>query len=75
VKKPKGQPDIYLKAADKLGLCAEECAVFEDILQGIAGAKAGNFKAIGVYDPASAAQAQEIRALSDHYIESYRELL
>lgn len=39
VKRGKGFPDIYEKAAEKLSLPPETCVVYEDILTGIRGAK------------------------------------
>ncbi len=37
--RPKPLPDIYLKAAERLGLSAEECIVYEDSTMGIASGK------------------------------------
>lgn len=40
VKKGKPAPDIFLYAADKLGVAAQDCLVIEDGIHGIHGAKA-----------------------------------
>ena len=56
----KGFPDIYYLAAEKIGLFPENCAVFEDILKGIEGAKIGGFLAIGVEDLHSAFEKEFI---------------
>lgn len=48
--RPKSFPDIYLKAAEKLGVTHSECIVFEDALTAIKAAKAGDFKVSGVQD-------------------------
>ncbi|MBR6044724.1 MAG: HAD family phosphatase [Ruminococcus sp.] len=45
VSRGKGYPDVYELAAQRLGLEAGECIVFEDIIEGIQGAKAGGFTA------------------------------
>ncbi len=74
VSRGKGNPDIYLRAAEKLGVAPADCVVFEDILPGIRGASAGNFYTVGVYDE-GAANPDLIRALSDRYIASFAELL
>ncbi len=71
----KGFPDIYLLSAEKLGVAPEDCAVFEDILDGIQGAKAANMYTVGVYDAYAVQQTQAIQALADQYIKSFRELL
>ena len=71
----KTEPDIYLLAAERMGLKAEECIVFEDIIEGVRGAKKGNFTVCGVYDKSSAHDEDEIRDVADYYIKSFKELL
>ena len=46
VKRGKGYPDVYEFACENIGQKASECAVFEDIIEGIRGAKAGGFTAV-----------------------------
>lgn len=75
VKHSKGFPDIYLLAAERLGVKAEDCVVFEDILPGIQGAKLGNMTTVGVFDEGVSHQEEEIRKEADYYIKSYKELL
>lgn len=41
-------PDVYLLAAARLGLPPAECAVFEDILQGVRSAKKAGFYTVAV---------------------------
>lgn len=65
VNRPKSFPDIYLKAAQKLGVQPYECIVFEDALTAIKAAKSGNFKVCGVQDDCSKYDEQEIRNYSD----------
>lgn len=48
VKKSKPAPDIFLKAAEKLGLKPKECVVFEDSPNGIQAAKAGKIPCIAL---------------------------
>ena len=71
----KGFPDIYLKAAGDMGLQAGECAVYEDIIEGIRGAKTGGFLTVGVYEPRYKGSAEEMKRESDLYIRSFWELL
>ena len=75
VNRGKGFPDIYCKAAEKLGLFPKQCMVFEDILTGIQGANAGGFFTIGVAEPSSAYEWEAIMQQADHYIYSFQELL
>jgi beta-phosphoglucomutase len=44
----KPHPEIFLKAADSLGLKVAECVVFEDALAGVQAAKAGGFLCVGI---------------------------
>lgn len=71
----KTEPDIYLLAAERIGLTAKDCIVFEDIIEGIRGAKKGDFTVCGVYDKSSAKDECEIRNVADYYIKSFDELI
>lgn len=75
VERGKGFPDIYIKAAGKLGCSPQECLVFEDIHQGILGAKAGGFCTVGVFDKKSADSWAEIQQDSDHAVRGFGQLL
>lgn len=44
----KPAPDVFLMAADRIGVAPENCVVFEDALVGIAAAKAAGMKCIAV---------------------------
>jgi HAD superfamily hydrolase (TIGR01509 family) len=46
----KPHPDIYLHAADKLGLAADACVVIEDSLSGVAAAKAAKMRVVAIPD-------------------------
>ncbi len=49
--------------------------MFEDILAGVRGAKAGGFYTVAVYDPHSAADRPLLEREADRYIEGFYELL
>lgn len=51
VTKAKPDPEIFLTVAGALKSKPQECVVFEDAQAGIAAARAGNMKSIGVGDP------------------------
>ena len=74
VKRGKGFPDIYLKAAQSVGKDADSCVVFEDIFEGIKGAKDGGFYTVGVYDKQSANDKEKIKTICDRYITDFSEL-
>lgn len=71
----KGFPDIYERAAERIGVSPERCLVFEDIPVAVRGAKAGGFIVCGVYDAINEAGQAELQSLSDLYIRSFEELL
>ena len=75
VPRGKGFPDIYLEAAKRIQVPPQQCAVFEDITQGIQGAKAADCLAVAVYDPANQSQWPQTKALADLSIRSFEELL
>src|SRR6266446_9648204 len=46
----KPHPEIYLRAAEKLGIAADACLVIEDALSGIAAAKAAKMRVAAIPD-------------------------
>ena len=75
VSRGKGFPDIYLLAAQRLGVEPSECAVFEDILTGIRGAKKGGFQTVGIFDALSENDWPQICEESTLAVRSWQELL
>mgnify|MGYP001312234965 CR=1 FL=1 len=48
VKEKKPSPEIYLKAAERIGIAPERCIVVEDAVNGIKSAQAAGMKSIGI---------------------------
>jgi HAD superfamily hydrolase (TIGR01509 family) len=71
VRRGKGFPDIYLLAAERLKIAPAACVVFEDILLGILGAKAGGFMTCGVYDKSSAHEWDKIKEAADWTVKGF----
>lgn len=69
VKRGKGFPDVYELAAEKLGLEARDCVVYEDIVEGIKGAKAGGFFAVACLNDHYSHDWDEMRDLADEIVE------
>ncbi|MBR5485305.1 MAG: HAD family phosphatase [Oscillospiraceae bacterium] len=67
-------PDIYLRAAEKLGVKPENCLVFEDTLLCLTTAHNAGFPTVGVYDSAAAAYEEDIKKLADIFVHSFEEL-
>ncbi|MBC7961188.1 MAG: HAD family hydrolase, partial [Vallitaleaceae bacterium] len=75
VEKGKPHPDIYLKVAADLGVKPENCLVFEDVPMGIMAGKNAGMKVCAVYDDFSKHVVEEIKTLSDYFINSFDELM
>lgn len=69
----KDRPDIYFKAAEKLGTAPMETLVFEDALYAAKTAKAAGFCTVGVYDEASRDAQPKLRGICDYYIRNFRD--
>ncbi len=74
-KRGKGFPDVYLLAAEKLGVKPCDCVVFEDIIPGIKAAKMGGMKAVAFLNPYTTAEWEELESLSDLSFKAYKELM
>lgn len=68
VQRSKPHPEVFLKAAERLGLAPSECLVVEDGHSGIDAAKAGGFIAVAIGDAKS-------HKMADHKIGGIGELL
>lgn len=72
VEKSKPAPDIFLKAAEKLGLKPEECIVFEDAVNGVQGAKNAGMRCIALKTTTDPEKL--LGAGADHLITDFNEL-
>lgn len=75
VSRGKEHPDIYVLAAEKLGLPTEKCAVFEDQLSCIRAARRGGFAAAACLYSAFPDDIGALRSESDLSFSDYSELL
>lgn len=71
----KSDPQIYISAAERMGVSPSEVLFLDDNLNANKTASAAGMTVCGVFDPSSAEYADEIKAVADYYIESFRELL
>lgn len=66
ITRSKPDPEVFLKAANKLGLPPEECLVVEDANAGIEAAVAGGFRCAGIGSAAEDSRTDyPLRSLSD----------
>lgn len=68
VERGKEFPDVYIRAADKLGAMPEKCVVFEDIIPALRGAKMGGFTTIGVKEDKWKYDEEDFLACCDYAI-------
>lgn len=74
VAKGKPAPDVYLSAAEALGVKPEECLVFEDVPMGVlAGLNAG-MQVCAIEDKFAEKRRNEVRSLAHYYIRDYDEI-
>ncbi len=71
----KADPQIYVRAAEKLGKRVEEVLFLDDNLGADQTAKQAGMKVCGVYDDSSKEYKEQIAAVADHYIHDFSELL
>lgn len=71
----KADPQIYVKAAEQIGKPIDEILFLDDNLSADQSAKKSGIKVCGVFDPSSEEYTEDIRAVADHYIYDFSELL
>lgn len=71
----KADPEIYRKAAEKLGVAVGEVLFLDDNYNADLTAKKAGMQVCGVYDESSAEYVEEIRSICDNFIYNFSELL
>jgi HAD superfamily hydrolase (TIGR01509 family) len=71
----KHKPDIFIKAAERLGLEAGDCVVIEDALHAIKSAKLGGFYTVGVYEKCFESEQETIKNYADQYVCNLSEVI
>ena len=70
----KSDPEIYRMAAEKMGTTVEKVLFLDDNYNADKTAKSAGMKVCGVYDDSSAEYTEEIKGVSDFYINDFIEL-
>ena len=68
VKNPKPAPDVFLKAAEELGVKPSECIVIEDSSNGAKAAKAAGMACVGFLNPSS---GEQDLSMADYLFEDF----
>ncbi|MEE1043017.1 MAG: HAD family hydrolase [Clostridia bacterium] len=71
----KADPEIYVSAAKKIGKSVDEILFLDDNYNADRTAKSAGMKVCGVYDSSSEEYVDEIKQVSDYYINDFSELL
>lgn len=71
----KSDPDIYRRAAEKIGRPVEEIIFLDDNYNADKTAREAGMQVWGVYDDTSAEYEAEIRSVTQRYIRDFREIL
>ena len=71
----KADPKIYTEAAKRIGQPVENILFLDDNYNADKTAKAAGMKVCGVFDESSAEYVDDIKAVADHYIYDFSELL
>ena len=71
----KADPEIYVRAAEKMGTTVENVLFLDDNLDADATAKAAGMQVCGVYDESSKDYVEQMKATADYYIYDFEELL
>lgn len=71
----KADPEIYIKAAEKIGQPVENILFLDDNYNADKTAKSAGMKVCGVFDESSAEYVDDIKNIADHYIYDFARLL
>lgn len=71
----KPAPDVYLYAADTLGVEPKDCLVFEDLPKGIQAGHRAGMEVCAIEDAYSAHQRQKKMDMADYFIDEFDEAL
>lgn len=71
----KADPDIYRRAAEKIGARVEKVLFLDDNIHADTVAKSAGMQVCGVYDASSGDYVEQMKAATDFYIYDFQELL
>ncbi len=71
----KANPEIYKMAAERMGKSVEDVIFLDDNLGALKTAKEAGMRIFGVYDKSSDEYTEDIKAISERYIEDFTQLI
>ena len=70
----KHDPKVFLMAAEKLNLPAENCVVFEDSITAIRSANAAGFTTVAIYEASNLHEQADLKAEANYYAKDFQSL-
>ncbi len=67
----KANPEIYLRAAERLSVTPKDIAFFDDSIHSLTAAKKAGLYTVGIYDEVARAFTEDIKATANVYHESF----
>lgn len=67
----KHDPKVFLTAAEKLGLPANACVVFEDSLTAVRSANAAGFYTVAIYEASNTREQEALQTEANRYIHDF----
>ncbi len=67
----KSEPDVFLLAAERMGVDPKDIFVFEDVSHSMVGAKKAGMRVIGIKDKYSATREEDVEDLCELFIEDF----
>lgn len=72
---PKSNPEIYLKAVERLGVKISDVCYFDDNIKAVETAVQAGVFTVGVYDKSSEALSETIKSVANEYITAFSDLI
>lgn len=71
----KNSPEVFLLAAQRVGVTPDKCIVFEDTVQAAESAKKAGMAVCGVYDDRNRDIQERLKAVCDYYVMGFHEIM
>lgn len=69
--KSKSEPDVFLLAAERMGVDPKDIVVFEDVTHSMHGAKKAGMRVIGIKDKYSGTKKEDVEDLCELFLEDF----
>lgn len=70
----KAFPDVYMLAAERMGVKPCECVMYDDMADALRGARAAGMRTVCVYDAHSGVTREELGTIADMYMDGFTDI-